>query len=142
MGATSMHVVIAEPDPALRSQLVGIVAEAATEADIDVTVHETSTGTSALAACGEHQPRLLLGEVLLDGVSGLALLRRLENESTASTVVIFVTDLAHEHDRYWGLRNGAVAYFAKPIDTDPLRAKIARVLRDGPASVRDAPAPI
>ncbi len=137
-----MHVVIAEPDPGLRSQLVGIVAEAATKVDAEVTVHETSTGTSALAACSDHKPRLLLGEVLLDGVSGLALLRRLKAESKSPTAVIFVTDLAHEHDRYWGLRNGAVAYFAKPIDTGPLRSRVVRVLRDGPSATRDAPAKI
>ncbi len=111
----TLHVVIADPDAALRTELVGIVGAVAAETGLDVAVHEASNGTSALAACSDHRPRLLITETLLEGLSGLALLRRLSSEASSRTAVILVTDMARETDRYWGLRNGAIAYLAKPV---------------------------
>jgi twitching motility two-component system response regulator PilH len=136
------HVVIAEPDADTRGQIVALVAEVATSLDMEVVVHETTSGTSAFAACSEHQPRLLIAEVMLDGLSGLTLMRRLNVELKSKTAVVFVTDLSREHDRYWGLRNGAVAYLGKPFDAGMLSAKIRRVLTEGPKTQPDAPAPI
>ena len=140
MPRTTTHVVIAEPDADTRGRLVAVVAQVATALDRDVTVHETTTGTSAFAACSEHKPLLLVTEVLLDGLSGLTLLRRLGVESKAKTAVVFVTDMAREHDRYWALRNWALAYLTKPFDAATLRTKIERVLTQGARAPADAPA--
>jgi len=139
---TATHVVVAEPDADTREQLVAAVSEVASSLGHDVTVHEASSGTSAFAACSEHKPQLLIAEVLLDGLSGLTLLRRLSVESKSKTAVVFVTDLARDHDRYWALRNGALAYLTKPFDAATLRSKITRVLTQGPEASRDAPARI
>lgn len=142
MPGPTTHVVIAEPDAETRERLVAVVAEVATALDRDVTVHETSTGTSAFAACSEHKPQLLVTEVLLDGLSGLTLMRRLGIESKTKIAVVFVTDMAREHDRYWALRNGALAYLTKPFDAATLRSKIERVLTQGARATADAPAQI
>ncbi|MGH1342258.1 MAG: response regulator transcription factor [Nannocystales bacterium] len=142
MSNASTHVVIAEPDVATREQLVALVTEVGAKLEMDVKIHEASSGTSAFAACSEHKPQLLISEILLDGLSGLTLLRRLAVESKTKTAVVFVTDLSREHDRYWGLRNGAVAYLAKPFDEKALRSKIHRVLTHGPETVADSPARI
>lgn len=142
MANASTHVVIAEPDAATREQLATLVSEVSAALGIEVKIHQTSTGTSAFAACSEHKPQLLISEVMLDGLSGLTLLRRLAVESKTKTAVVFVTDFSRDHDRYWGLRNGAVAYLAKPFDENALRSKIHRVLIDGPEAVADSPARI
>lgn len=142
MANASTHVVIAEPDAAARGQLAALVTEVSTALGIAVKIHEVSTGTSAFAACSEHKPQLLISEVMLEGLSGLTLLRRLAVESKTKTAVVFVTDFSRDHDRYWGLRNGAVAYLAKPFDEHALRSKIRRVLTDGPEAVADSPARI
>ncbi len=137
-----IHVVIADPDAATRAQVVALVNEVSTALGIDAKIHETSTGTSAFAACSEHKPQLLITEVMLEGLSGLTLLRRLAVESKTKTAVVFVTDFSRDHDRYWGLRNGAIAYLAKPFDESALRSKIHRVLTHGPGAVADSPARI
>lgn len=142
MAPASTHVVIAEPDNATREQLVTLVNEVSAALDIEVKIHQATSGTSAFAACSEHKPQLLISEVMLDGLSGLTLLRRLAVESKSKTAVVFVTDFSRDHDRYWGLRNGAVAYLAKPFDDGALRSKIRRVLTDGPEAVADSPARI
>lgn len=142
MASASTDIVIAEPDAATRTKIAAVVGEAAAALDKSVTLHETTTGTSAFAACGEHRPILLIAEVLLEGLSGLSLLRRLEVESRTKTAVVFVTSLALDHDRYWALRNGAVAYFAKPFDAERLRHTVWRVLEEGPNTAAEPPAKI
>ena len=142
MANASTHVVIAEPDTATREQLVTLVTEVSASLGVEVKIHQVSTGTSAFAACSEHKPLLLISEIMLEGLSGLTLLRRLAVESKAKTAVVFVTDFSRDHDRYWGLRNGAVAYLAKPFDENALRSKIQRVLTEGPETVADSPARI
>lgn len=139
---TTTHVVVAEPDASTRAAIVALVGEVATNLGVDVTMHEATTGTSALAACSDHKPQLLIAEVLLEGLSGLTLMRRLAVESKTKTAVVFVTDLSREHDRYWALRNGAIAYLAKPFDAASLRSKIQRVLTEGPSISADSPARI
>ncbi|MCR9160039.1 MAG: response regulator [Nannocystaceae bacterium] len=138
MAAT--HVVIAEPDASIREELVALVAEAAEALGVSVAVHEATTGTSAFAACSDHKPALLIAEVLLEGLSGLTLMRRIAVESKTQTAVVLVTDLSREHDRYWALRNGATAYLAKPFDATTLRSKVQRVLAEGPSISADSPA--
>lgn len=140
--SASVHVVVADPDPQVREQIVGIVGAVAMESDVEVTVHEASTGTTALALCTDRSPRLVISEVLLEGVSGLALLRRLTANGHHETAFILVTNLARENDRFWGLRNGALAYLAKPFDEATLRERIARVLTEGSAARADPPSPL
>ena len=139
MANASTHVVIAEPDATTGNHLATLVTEVSVSLGIEVKIHLVSTGTSAFAACSDHKPQLLISEVMLEGLSGLTLLRRLAVESKAKTAVVFVTDFSRDHDRYWGLRNGAVAYLAKPFDENALRSKIRRVLTHGPEAVADSP---
>ena len=139
MAAPSMHVVVADADAEARATTIAVLREVGESTSMDLKIHEASTGTSALALCSDHRPRLLISEILLEGLSGLAILRRLRSESASETAVIFVTHLARENDRFWGLRNGALAYLAKPYDTVVLRDRIRRVLTDGPAATPERP---
>lgn len=113
----------------MRAMLTSVVDSVASELRIATHVHEASSGTSALAMCSERRPVLLICEVLLEGVSGLALLRRVHSNAGRKPAVIFVTDLVREIDRYWGLRNGATAYLSKPCDETALRHRVLRVLK-------------
>lgn len=139
---SNVHVVIADPDAQVRERVVAIVNGAATEQGIEVQVHEASTGTSALAMCSDHAPRLVIAEVMLEGLSGLALLRRLRTRARKNTAFIFVTNLARENDRFWGLRSGALAYLAKPFDEATLSDRVSRVLNEGAQARADTPSPL
>jgi twitching motility two-component system response regulator PilH len=135
----AIRVVVAEPDVEQRRHIVEVVQAAARDVGVQVSIAQAGDGTTALALCGDHRPRLLVAEVLLEGLSGLALMRRLRSEFGGKTAVIFVTDMGRETDRYWGLRNGAHAYLAKPFDEASLRDRVRRVLTKGPEAQRDKP---
>ncbi len=135
----TIRVVVAEPDVEQRRRIVDVVQAAARDVGVQVSIAQAGDGTTALAMCGDHRPRLLVAEVLLEGLSGLALLRRIRSEFGGKTAVIFVTDMGRETDRYWGLRNGAHAYLAKPFDEASLRDRVRRVLTKGPEAQRDKP---
>ena len=135
----AIRVVVAEPDVEERRHIVEVVQAAAKDVGVQVSVAQAGDGTTALALCGDHRPRLLVAEVMLEGLSGLALMRRVRAEFGGKTAVIFVTEMGRETDRYWGLRNGAHAYLAKPFDEASLRDRVRRVLTKGPDAQRDRP---
>src|SRR5690606_41228328 len=90
-------------------------------------------GGPRVLALAHLSPRLLvLTGFLLGGLSGLSYLRRLRAAMPHDQVppFVFVTTMARESDRYWGLRNGAHGYVMKPYEDDLLQARIRDVLRD------------
>ncbi len=92
---------------------------------------EATDGPTALALIEQVRPSLVLAEVLLEGLSGLALLRRLKSTLPPGQVppFVFITTMARESDRYWALRNGAHAYVMKPYEEDLLQSRIREVFR-------------
>lgn len=133
------RVLLAEPDAEARARLLAVVQQAASAIGHEVVVDQAVDGTTALTMWTEHPPRLVVCEVLLPGLSGLALLRRMKAERPALPPVIFVTRMARESDRYWGLRNGAHAYLAKPFDDEQLRDRIREALDKGVDAPRQQP---
>ncbi len=129
------HVVVADPERAAREQLTALVERLAPELGTPLRVHAATTGTEALLLIDRLGPALVLSEIVLAELNGLALLRRVRdnasNEDSRPPPFIFVTTLVRETDRYWGLRNGAHAYVTKPYDGELLRARIRDVLVAG-----------
>ena len=122
---------IADPDAELRRRVAKLVRELADDAGLDVALDQASDGTMALAAIADHRPRLLVSEVLLPGLNGLRLLRRIRADHGKATAVVFVTTMNRDTDRYWALRNGAHAYVTKPFEDEQLRQRIRPLLLEG-----------
>jgi twitching motility two-component system response regulator PilH len=131
------RVLIADPVATERARLVEVVEQAAAKSKQSVQIDQAPDGTTAMAMWTEHTPRLVVCEVLLGGLSGLSLLRRMKTEHTTGPPVIFVTQMSRESDRYWGLRNGAHAYLTKPYDDEQLRARVQDVLDKGANAPRE-----
>lgn len=129
------HLVIADPDPRARERVIAAIEGLLAAPDNglgELVLHTASDGREALALIEAHQPALVLCEVLLAGVSGLALLRRVRRaRGPTAPHFILITTLARESDRYWGLRNGAHGYVMKPYEDDLLQARIREVLVGG-----------
>lgn len=130
--AAARHLVIADPDPRARERVVAAIEALLAAGDSglgELVLHSASDGREALALIEAHQPALVLCEVLLAGISGLALLRRVRRaRGPTAPHFILITTLARESDRYWGLRNGAHGYVMKPYEDDLLQARIREVL--------------
>lgn len=127
------HVVVADPELRERNRMTELLRGPAEELGLTLEVHQATDGKSALALIEQHKPALVLTEVLLEGISGLSMLRRLRGSMPADKVppFVFVTTMARESDRYWGLRNGAHGYVMKPYEDDLLQSRIRDVLRAG-----------
>jgi CheY-like chemotaxis protein len=99
--------------------------------DRTLAVHEADNGSAAWALVEVVKPDLVVAEVLLEGQSGMQLLRRLRDRYGAQAPsVIFVTSMSNEVDRYWALRNGANAYVIKPFDDEFLRTRAIKYFED------------
>ena len=100
------------------------------------------TGDEALRSIKDEVPDLVLLDLMLPGVDGLEVCRRLRSgERTARIPIIMVTAKAEETDAVIGLGVGADDYLRKPFGLKELIARIRAVLRrseegdDGPPAV-------
>lgn len=81
---------------------------------------------------------LLLLDVMMDGMDGFELARRLrESPGTAATPIIFLTAKDTDNDMVAGLRLGADDYIAKPFSMKNVIARIEAVMRRVMASSPD-----
>jgi DNA-binding response OmpR family regulator len=88
------------------------------------------TGPDALAAVRAALPALVVLDVMLPGMDGLEVCRRLRADSTAAAVpIIMLTAKADEVDRVVGLELGADDYVTKPFSPRELAARVRTVLR-------------
>lgn len=83
-----------------------------------------------LALDEKYTPSLIILDLMLPGMSGMELCRRLRREPlTESTPVIMLTAKAAETDKIAGLEMGADDYIVKPFSTKEVMARVRAVLR-------------
>jgi len=88
-------------------------------------VRSVADAAAALDAIPECQPQLVLTELRLEGMDGIALTRRIkEDPRTRRTVVIAVTGCSAEGDRIAAMSAGCDDFIVKPIDTRALPSLI------------------
>ncbi|EGB16373.1 response regulator receiver sensor signal transduction histidine kinase [Pseudodesulfovibrio mercurii] len=90
------------------------------------TLLAATDGATALErAAGDPRPDLILLDVMMPGMSGHEVCRRLkEDPATRDIPVIFVTSLDAPDDEARGLRAGASDYIAKPISPPVVQARV------------------
>lgn len=87
-------------------------------------------GAEALDLVGEFRPDLAVIDLMMPGVDGLELTRRLRgNPATSSLPIIMLTAKGLTVDKVVGLTAGADDYLVKPFDTTELIARIRSTLR-------------
>jgi len=89
-------------------------------------------GETALQLARERTPDLIVLDLMLPGVDGLEVCRKLRKDAkTASVAIIMLTAKAEEVDRIVGLEMGADDYMVKPFSPRELVARVKAVLRRG-----------
>ena len=86
------------------------------------------SGSRALAAVAEHEPDLVVLDVMLGDLDGVEVLRRLRSGGCDVPVVFLTARDAGEH-RVEGLRAGADDYVVKPFSVEELLARVHAVLQ-------------
>ncbi|MFE5797278.1 two-component system response regulator CseB [Streptomyces sp. NPDC056503] len=115
------HVLFVEDDDVIRE-----ATQLALERD-GFRVTAMPDGLSGLDAFRAHRPDIALLDVMLPGMDGVSLCRRIRDESTVP--VIMLSARADSIDVVLGLEAGADDYVTKPFDGSVLMARIRAVLR-------------
>jgi two-component system cell cycle response regulator DivK len=94
---------------------------------------EARTGTEAVELAAQHAPDLVLMDVGLPDMDGVAALERLGAEPTTARIpVVAVTAFAMKGDRERLLDEGFDGYLAKPIDVRTFVDDLGPLLERGP----------
>lgn len=87
-------------------------------------------GESGLAAAFQDMPDIVLIDLMLPGMDGLEVCRRLRSESRTEEIpILMLTAKSAEADRIVGLEMGADDYVTKPFSPRELAARIKAILR-------------
>jgi DNA-binding response OmpR family regulator len=99
-------------------------------------VRLATDGLAALAAVGAETPDLVVLDLMLGGIDGLEVCRRLRRE-LPDLPVVMLTALGEEADRVVGLEVGADDYVTKPFSVRELVLRVRSVLRRAAPSTED-----
>ncbi|MEP2979308.1 MAG: PleD family two-component system response regulator [Lentilitoribacter sp.] len=87
-------------------------------------------GMSALNICDKTQVDLILLDIMMPGIDGFEVCRRLKaNPKTVHIPVVMVTALDQPEDRVQGLECGADDFLTKPVNNMQLMARVKSLLR-------------
>jgi two-component system cell cycle response regulator len=88
------------------------------------------SGAEALAKIDECEPDIVLLDVMMPGMDGFEVCRRIKaNPKTAHVPVVMVTALDQPSDRVAGLEAGADDFLTKPVDDAALFARVRSLVR-------------
>jgi two-component system KDP operon response regulator KdpE len=92
----------------------------------------TGDAEDALRLAEEQRPDLVLLDILMPGLDGMELMRRLRERQPVP--VVFLTAKDANADKVRGLEHGADDYVVKPFSPDELAARVRAVLRRATSS--------
>ena len=118
----SSCILVVDDDVAL-AEMIGIVLE-----NEGYSVVFCSDGSQALSQFQEHNPDLVLLDVMLPGMDGLRLCRELRSRGNTTPIIILSAKDSTD-DRIMGLSEGADDYIVKPFSLAELLLRIQAVLR-------------
>lgn len=115
------RILVVEDEPGIRKVVRAYLERAGYE------VLEASRGEEALEMAASRRPSLVILDLMLPGIPGEEVCRRLRRESEVP--IIMLTARAQEDDRVAGLGLGADDYVIKPFSPRELVARVKAVLR-------------
>ncbi|HEX6230051.1 MAG TPA: response regulator transcription factor [Solirubrobacterales bacterium] len=95
-------------------------------------------GLEALRLASEHEPDLVVLDLMLPQLDGLEVLQRLHADRGRRTPVIVLTAKGEQDDKLTGLRRGADDYIVKPFSPSELVARVDAVLRRVQPPIEDS----
>jgi len=90
-------------------------------------VAAASNGINALIDVGRIKPDLLILDVMIPGVDGIEVCRRIKDDSANKTAIIVISGNAESEKKV--LQAGADVFMPKPVDLEKLTAEARRLLR-------------
>ncbi len=123
-----MRILVVDDEPSLRKGLkLGLEQEG-------YQVLTAEDGEQALRAVDEFHPDLILLDLMLPGIGGMEVCRRVREKSNVP--IIMLTARSDDVDKIFGLEVGADDYITKPFNIKEVYARVRAVLR---RAAREAP---
>jgi DNA-binding response OmpR family regulator len=115
------RVLVVDDDPTVREVVVSYLKAEG------YAVSEAADGEAAMSSIDTVRPDLVVLDVMLPGVDGLEVCRRVR--AVDNVPIIMLTALGSESDRVVGLELGADDYLTKPFSPRELVLRVASILR-------------
>ncbi len=120
---TRGHILVVDDEPTITEVLCRYLERAGYRTQI------AGDGHAAVAAVNAEAPDLIVLDLMLPGIDGLEVMRRVRERERDTTAIILLTARGEESDRVVGLRLGADDYVVKPFSPAELVARVDAVLR-------------
>src|SRR5450830_1741386 len=96
----------------------------------DYAVRSAASGEEALASVAEKLPDLILLDIMMPGIDGFEVARRLKADARSRNIpIIMVTALDSRESRLKGLAAGAGEFLSKPVDRAELLVRVGNLLK-------------
>ena len=116
-------ILIVEDSPTQALQLQHLLEEA------EYQVLVAQNGQEALTLLKNHQPTLIISDILMPGMDGFELCKNIKhNESLKKIPVVLLTSLSDPHDVIRGLECGASNFITKPYEATDLLNRLQYIL--------------
>jgi DNA-binding response OmpR family regulator len=123
MGVAHNRILVADDDEDIRDLVLFKLSQAGFD------VRAVNDGAAALAATEAEPPDLAILDVMMPGLSGIDVLRRVrDNENTQQVPVLLLTSRTRDSDVDAGFAAGATDYVAKPFSPRELLHRVNSVL--------------
>lgn len=133
--STPPQILVADDHPASRMSAVALLTLEGYE------VTQTDCGEAALAQAAQSLPDVILLDVIMPGMNGFEVCRKLKTEQqTRRLPVIFITALSDRRSRIQAIEAGGDDFITKPFDRLELAARIKSLLRQREVSQELNPA--
>lgn len=117
-------VLIVDDSSALREMIAGLLVNAG------MTILEAKDGAEAQQKIEASPPDLVVLDIVMPNMNGYELTRWIKtNPKTKDVPVVICSSKGEEFDRYWGMKQGADAYIAKPFRPNEMVETVKQLLR-------------
>jgi twitching motility two-component system response regulator PilH len=117
-------VLIVDDSNTLREMIAGLLQSSG------MTIDVASNGVEALQKIADSIPDLVVMDIVMPEMNGYELCRHIKsNPKTEKVPVVMCSSKSEEFDRYWGMKQGADAYIAKPFAPNDLVGTVKQLLR-------------
>lgn len=118
----SPKILVVDDNDEFRQFLVGELSDS-------YNVLQASNGEDALKLVSQHDVDLVISDVMMPGMDGLELCRRIKHDvSTSHIMVILLTARSADENKMEGLRSGTDDYLSKPFNMEMLQLRIAHLI--------------
>lgn len=122
-----MSTVLVVEDSLTQRQMISDLLK---DSDLKTSVISVSDGVEALEQIKNRRPDLVVLDIVMPRMNGYEVCRQIKTDpKTQNVPVVMCSSKGEEFDRYWGMKQGADAYIAKPFEPTELIGTIKQLLR-------------